>query len=296
MVNNNKKNLSELYTSVLSLVAEGNVGLAADIDGTLSQIAPTPNAAFIADAVRATLSQLQASQRLEVLAVVTGRAVMEARQLVGLPDLFYIGNHGLEMLRPGSHKSEPVATARPYQALIASVLETVKTNLPHSQEDDWRECLIFEDKGVTASIHYRLCPDPQLARQLILQQVEEIATLTGLRVSEGRMVVELRPPLEVNKGTALIDLAEAYQLKSLIYLGDDVTDVDGFRALRRLEIRSHEIHQASPDNISNFRGLAIGVSSPEMPNVVAENSDFLVEGVAGVEQFLSWLNEAIQLA
>jgi trehalose 6-phosphate phosphatase len=201
----------------------------------------------------------------------------------------------MELLKPGSRTAEPVKAAVSYQPLVASVLETVQqkllrplagTGLATSDKDSWQQKIIFENKGVTASIHYRQCPDPEFARQEILQTVKDSLGSSGLKISEGRMVIELRPPVAVNKGTAMMDLAESHDLKSLIFLGDDLTDVDGFRALHLLEKDKTNIP-------TGFRGVAIGVHSPEMLAPVAENADYLVEGVAGVGDFLEWLARSV---
>ena len=95
----------------------------------------------------------------------------------------------------------------------------------------------------------------------------------------GKMAINLIPPVEVNKGTTTLELIREYNLHGGIYLGDDVTDIDAFRA----------IHAASRD--SNFQGLAIGVTSHEMPETLVAEADFTLNGVNDVERFLKWLSE-----
>ena len=301
------ENQPDLYMATSSWLKTGELGLVTDIDGTLSQIAPTPAQAVVSEGCRKALTQLVYSGRFRVVAVLSGRPALQARRLVGLEELLYIGNHGLEILLPGKVEPEAIKAARPYQSLITSVLETIEYKLLHtsfgagsdSPQDhglsgNWQEGLIFENKGITASIHYRLCSEPLVVRRLVLKEANEIALKTGLRISEGRMVVELRPPVEVNKGTSLANLVETYHLNGLLFLGDDVTDVDGFRTLQRLEreslaaLKANSSHQLLP-----FKGLAVGVKSPEMAQMVADNANFLVEGVNGVEHYLEWFGEVL---
>jgi trehalose 6-phosphate phosphatase len=250
-----------------------------------------PSAAYVSDVARAALQKLVSSGRFLVVALLSGRAALEACQLVNVPGTLCLGNHGMEIVLPGGNVATPVEAVRPYPPVIAATLEALKTRLyelvnsasDKAGEVDWPRKLLFEDKGVTASIHYRLCANPDFARQAILQVASELARQNSLKVSEGRMVVELRPPVQLNKGTALSYLQATYSLKGLIYLGDDITDVDGFLALKRLEGEQ-----------AGFRGLAIGVRSKELPPTVEASTDFLLDEVAGVEEFLTWLASQVE--
>lgn len=297
-----------LHQAVTWLLAATPVGLLTDVDGTLSPIASTPAEAYVPASVRAALKKLLDSRYFKVIAVVSGRPALEASQMVGLPDLLYLGNPGLEILQPASEMAVPLEAVRHYQPIIATVLETLRTRLfqeeieaqPASEispgaamaEESWQSNLLFENKGVTASIHYRLCPDPELARRRILQELEEGGLTRDLKISEGRMVIELRPPVPLNKGTALAGLVDLFGLKSMFYLGDDLTDVDAFRALAILAGKAPPPGPGSNSNlgpVAGFQGLAIGVANREMNPEVAETADFLVNGVQGVEDFLVWL-------
>jgi trehalose 6-phosphate phosphatase len=100
-------------------------------------------------------------------------------------------------------------------------------------------------------------------------------------VDQARAVIELRPPLEISKGSVVKELIQSYQLKSAVYMGDDVADIDAFEAIRTLS-RGAE-----------FQGLALGVVGEETPPEVAGRADFLLRGVGEVEAFLGWLDENI---
>jgi trehalose 6-phosphate phosphatase len=128
--------------------------------------------------------------------------------------------------------------------------------------------LLLENKGVSATIHYRLAPDPDAAALLLEPLALAIARRRGLRVSSGRMIVELRPSVAVNKGTAIRDLALDLGLRGIVFFGDDVTDVDAFRALRGL--RDNGVADT----------LRVGVIGAETPDVVIAETDVTVPGVA----------------
>lgn len=245
-------------------------GLLTDIDGTISPIAPTPDAAHVSPAARNHLRYL--AQYLAVVGAISGRGASDAAALVGLPELVYIGNHGMEEWKAG--RSEPLAEAQPYVNAIAAVLQEaqVQITLPG---------VLFENKGVTGSVHYRLTHDPQQAGAEIGKVLETLAARHDLRLTGGRLVWELRPPLTVNKGTAIRRLVAQYNLRGAIFLGDDRTDTDAFVALRELREQGH------------CATLNIGVLAAETPEIVRQLADIQVDGITGVEQFLSRVVELV---
>lgn len=246
------------------------IALATDFDGTVSVITPKPHLATIHPGCRDSLAKL--SEQLAFIAVLSGRQVEEVRQLVGLLGLVYVGNHGLERWEKGNRYVEPQALR--YAPVIRSILQRARQELKLPG-------LLFEDKGITASIHYRSTQDPPAARGRIASLLRELAAEPGLRVVEGRRVVELRPPLDVNKGTALLDLLRRHAVKGIIYAGDDKTDLDAFRAIHRWAIQEER------------RALAVGVISPEMPPGLKEEADLVVEGIEGLAEFLATLADAL---
>ncbi|MFQ5886845.1 MAG: trehalose-phosphatase [Anaerolineae bacterium] len=251
------------------LLAGQPLALATDFDGTLSAITPTPQLARIHPKCRDSLAKLR--NDLAWVAVLSGRQVEEVRQLVGLPGVVYLGNHGLERWEKGAKHIDPRASR--YAPVIHSILERTRQELKLPG-------LLFEDKGIIASIHYRSAQDPVAARKRIASLLWDLAREPGLKVLEGRRVVELRPPLDLNKGTALLNLLRKYDVRGVIYAGDDKTDLDAFRAIHRWGIQEER------------RALAVGVISPEMPHGLMEDSDLVVEGVKGVAEFLAILAEA----
>ncbi len=252
--------------SVRELLACSPLGLITDVDGTISDIAPSPGEARVSQVCRESLAAL--TEQLELVAAISGRPAEQAREMIAVEGMVYIGNHGLEQWTDGA--VEFVKGAEEYRNTVAQALAELKSLLS-------LEGIAFEDKGVVLSIHYRQCPDRELARRYILEKVSASAIARKFGVAEGRMVVELRPPLEVNKGTAVEMLVERYCLKGVIYLGDDITDVDAFVAIHS--------RQESP----SFEGLALGVIDEETSSLVEKEADFILYGVRDVERFLKWI-------
>lgn len=239
-------------------------GLLTDIDGTISPIAPTPAAAQVTPAAREHLRAL--ARHLALVGAVSGRAAADAAALVGLPELVYVGNHGLELWRAG--QAQPMPEALPYVPLIARVLDDVRAaiDLPG---------VIVENKGVTGAVHYRLSADPATVGPAIGALLRDLCARYGLKLTPGRMVWEIRPPLDANKGTAVRALAQQYGLRGLIFLGDDRTDADAFAVLHDLRRQGAALT------------LAVGVAADETPPEVRELADVLVPGVAGAESVLA---------
>jgi trehalose 6-phosphate phosphatase len=132
--------------------------------------------------------------------------------------------------------------------------------------------LVFEDKGPLIAVHYRQAADPTAARQAILDAISAAPMGRRFARHEGKMFVELRPPVPaVHKGTVVRHLAAQHSLRSVLYLGDDVTDIDAFRALREA---------------TDLRGTSVVAASQEAAPEVLAAADYRVEGVDGVEWLL----------
>jgi trehalose-phosphatase len=197
-----------------------------DVDGTLSPIAPRPEYAAVPDETRDVLRELARLPFAHVV-LVSGRAADDARRLVGVDGLWIIGNHGFEIARPNVPPS-PDDRVRPFVNVMADAVRRAR-ELARADQG-----VVVEDKRWTVSIHYRLAHPggvPQLAAN-----VEQLARELGLRMTRGKEVFELRPPVDVDKGTASVALADELGAlrrdASLLCAGDDRTDEDAFRALR----------------------------------------------------------------
>jgi len=186
--------------------------------------------------------------------------------------LVYVGNHGLERWTDdGIDVPEVVQQYRQQMEAVRDALKARKL-----------DGMLIEDKVATLSIHYRNTEKPEAAAAIFRPIVEAVASKHGLAMYEGRMIFEVRPPLEINKGTAFRALVDDYQLDTALYLGDDVTDVDALKMACKLR----------QNGVTN--GIAIGVeSATDTPDSVRHASDFLLDGVSGVESFLVWLSNAL---
>ncbi|MDQ5821748.1 MAG: trehalose-phosphatase [Actinomycetota bacterium] len=205
-----------------------------DVDGVLAPIVERPEDARVPDETRAEVARLVA--RYALVAAISGRASGEARRIVGLPGLVYVGSHGLE-LAPDAERWREVL-----QSFLAGLAWPV------------------EDKGLTASLHYRTAPDQSAARAE-LETVAERAREAGLRARFGRKVLELLPPIDADKGTAVRALLSGRGLTRALYAGDDTTDLDAFRALDGLEL-----------------AVRVAVASAEGPVELRESADVVVNG------------------
>jgi trehalose 6-phosphate phosphatase len=211
-----------------------------DVDGTLAPIAPRPELAVVSPEIRRTIAALATCRDVHV-ALVSGRAAADARRMVGVASLWVIGNHGYQVTDPDGAEHPPDPKLEGQQQTVAHAarrIEPLVRTVPG---------VIFEDKGWTLSIHYRLAPREVIPR--LRATVSEVADAHGLRVGDGKEVLEVRPSARVDKGTAVLQLgarlggfaADA----SLIFVGDDTTDEDAFRAIRHkggraVTVRVHE--------------------------------------------------------
>ncbi len=244
--------------------------LITDIDGTISEVAPTPEEAVVLPEARAALDRLRHS--LALVAVVTGRAARAGSAMLDLPGLLVIGNHGLEQVRGDSIWEHPEAVAA--AGRIAMALDEIQEGMDRLALGTG---VIYENKRLSATIHYRLAPDHGAAYAALLQLATETGKRHGLKVTEGRFIVELRPPVVINKGTAIMDLIREHRLRGVVFFGDDVTDIDGFRAVRAAR------------DAGTIAGLRIGVLADETPVGVVEESDSTIRGVDACAALLGQL-------
>jgi len=197
-----------------------------DVDGTLAPITLRPGDAAVPLETQRAVSALAVASGV-VVVLVSGRSVGDARRMVGVANVWIVGNHGYEIIGPdGETLIDPQVAS--HQPLIAQAGRRIQPRLAGVPG------VIFEDKGWTLTIHYRLA-DPALVPKVRAALEETVAAL-GLRLTEGKMVFEVRPPAPINKGTAVLKLGRNLGAFSdegaLVFIGDDRTDEDAFRALR----------------------------------------------------------------
>ena len=213
-----------------------------DVDGTLAPIVPRPELATVPEETRAELRRLVA--RYALVACISGRTGKDAARVVGIDGPVYVGVHGLEL----------APEAEPWREPLREFAESV----------DWP----VEDKGLAVVFHYREAPDEEAALAE-LQRVAARATALGLEAQFGRKVLEVRPPVAANKGTAVQALLAQRGLRRALYAGDDTTDKSG--PLLTME-----------------RGLSvrIAVASAEGPPALVEAADLVVESPSTLVKLL----------
>jgi trehalose 6-phosphate phosphatase len=196
---------------LLARLAEdpARAALLLDVDGTLAPIVPRPDDARVPPQTQAELRRLNG--RYGLVACISGRTGDDARKVVGVAELVYVGNHGLEL------EPEANAWADRLHAFLA--------------ETDWPPDLV-EDKRLSAALHYRSRPDLRGTAEAVAER----AQTAGFEARFGRQVLELLPPISANKGTAIRRLLEERALDRALYAGDDTTDLDAFAALDSLEL------------------------------------------------------------
>ena len=215
--------------------APGRSALVFDVDGTLAPIAPRPELATVPDATREELRRL--TKRYLLVACVSGRSGEDAGRLVGVDGIEVVGNHGLEL--------DP--RAGEFAARIARFREEVR--------------LPVEDKRLSLTYHYRDAEDEAAARAQ-LEEVAARARAAGLDPRWGRKVLEVRPPVEAHKGTAVRALLERSGAGLGLYAGDDATDLDAFEGLAAAGLE---------------HAVRVAVASDEGPEELRAAADLVVE-------------------
>lgn len=238
-----------------------------DVDGTLAPIVDRPEDAAVPRETTRVLRALAA--RFALVACVTGRRALEARQMVGAPELVYVGNQGFELLMPGQDEPLLDPAAKPRGQRAAEFLAGL----------DWdrlgRVGVRQEDKGPIQVLHWRGAGDDAEAERAVAE-IAELAREHELIPLWGRKVLDLRPVAGIDKGSSvhrlLIDHAP---LEAALFAGDDRTDLDAFRAMARLA------------GTARLRAaVKVGVVSIESPVEIGAEADLIVEGTEGVFDIL----------
>jgi trehalose 6-phosphate phosphatase len=265
----------DVSSRLCDLATKGRMAIYTDIDGTISPIAPTPAEAYLFPGAAEALSEIS-RHGIRVVAI-SGRAADDAHRLVGIDHIDYAGNHGFELKKAsGRVVSEDVtAGALAIKAALAE-LSAAAGSLPTG--------ILIEDKTYTGSVHYRLTEDPDASAILLKAMLSEIAERHSLLLTDGRLVLELRPRLDINKGVFASNDIRLHGIRTAAFLGDDITDLDGFRAI-------HEM--ISDDELVD--GVAVGVRAPDSPERLEQESDLLVDGVAGMVLELQRFAESLTM-
>jgi trehalose 6-phosphate phosphatase len=202
-----------------------------DFDGTLTPIVEKPEDAILPDTTRNMLQMLL--RQKVTIGIISGRALADLKEKVSLPGIIYAGNHGLEIDGPGLFYINPLAEdIKPFFRIIRKVLDLTVGSI---------RGVFVEDKGIGLSVHYRQVEEGNVGHLKIM--VERAVNVPGARgifkVTAGKKVCEIRPAVNWDKGKAIRllmkRLSKGGRQSGLlpIYLGDDLTDEDGFKTIEK---------------------------------------------------------------
>jgi trehalose 6-phosphate phosphatase len=224
----------------LPLLAAGpeRAAVLLDVDGTLAPIVARPQDAYVPEETRGELARL--AGRYALVACVSGRPRSEVERMVGVAGVAVVGEHGLELAPEAAAWADRVAE--------------------FARGVDWPA----ERKPLSVSFHFRRADDQDAARAY-LTRVADAAEAEGLVPRWGRMVLEVRPPVAADKGTAVRTLVTRAGVRRALYAGDDRTDLDAFHGLDGLEL-----------------GVRVAVGSTEAPPELLAAADLVVDGTDGV--------------
>jgi trehalose 6-phosphate phosphatase len=248
-----------------------------DIDGTLAPIVRHAADAHVPEATRTLLIEI--AKRYRLVGCVSGRRAATARQIVSIGSIAYVGNHGGELLRPGAIRPE-------VDPDVAAWTERVRDFAARAYTAEQQRLRVrSEDKHTIAAFHWRGAPD-ETAAAAAVNKIAAHAEAEGLVVHWGRKVLEVRPPVALDKSLGVTALLRSLPpgpdgtpvLSAAVYVGDDTTDLDAFRGLREL-VQAGALASA----------LCVAVSSDEAPPELAEQADLMVDGTAGVRALLEAL-------
>jgi trehalose 6-phosphate phosphatase len=254
---------AETLAAALRPVTEdrSRAAILCDIDGTLAPIVTRAEEAHVPD--RASRLLGRAARRYALVACISGRAAADARRLVGVGGIAYAGSHGAELLEAGA------ARARISPA-FESWAEQVESFASDRDDPELRSLRVrIERKGPIVAFHWRGVPDEDAARTR-LEGLAREAEADGLDLHWGRKVLEIRPPVPVDKGQAVRELVERSGVRAALFGGDDATDLDAFAALDAL------VEEGALD-----AAVKVGVRSDEGPAAIAERADHVVDGTDG---------------
>ncbi len=231
-----------------------------DFDGTLAPIVDDPDAARLLEDAADILRRL--ARRFALVAVLSGRPVDFLTSRLP-PEVLVSGLYGLELSRNGRRSDHSQAGA--WREVVADVAASSDARGPAGMR--------VERKGLSLTLHYRAHPELAAA---VRRWADTQAARSGLVVRAAKMSVELHPPLEVDKGSALIELCRTTDVRAAMYVGDDIGDLPAFTALDLLATEGVQI-------------VRVAVAGPEAPAELIDAADVVVQGPRGVLDLLESL-------
>jgi trehalose 6-phosphate phosphatase len=249
-----------------------HAGVLCDVDGVLAPIVRRADEARVSQQTSLLLSRL--ARRYGLVACISGRSAPDARRLVGVGGIAYAGSHGAELLEPGAARARWNEAFKSHEGQVKAFASA------HDTPELRRLRARIEDKGPIVAFHWRDVPDEDAARRHI-EGVAAEAEAEGLAVHWAKKVLEVRPPVHVDKGQAVRELVSLAAVRVALFAGDDTTDLDAFIALDEL------VAEGTLDH-----AVRVGVESDEGPPAIVERADLVVDGVEGFRDVLVALAEA----
>jgi trehalose 6-phosphate phosphatase len=254
--------MSSRPTALQALAANpADSGLVLDFDGVLAPIVEDPTTSAMPDRVTAVLARLAKS--LGLVAVMSGRPVDFLADRVRVTGIKLLGSYGIEQIRDGLRQLDP--DAKEWLGKVRQASQALDERL-----SAWPGIRV-EKKSVSVAVHWRQAPDHEAAANEVRRVAAQIAAETGLRLEPGKLVEELSPPIDVDKGSAIVALLAAEKPTTIAYAGDDLGDIPALRAVREAG------------------GYALVVDhGPETDPRVLELAD---QTYSGTDNFAAWLAE-----
>src|SRR3954449_8123431 len=240
-----------------------------DIDGTLAPIVERAEEATVPEVTSRLLGRI--ARRYRVVACISGRGSTEARRIVGVGGIAYAGAHGAELLLPGQGQAELVPAFATWAGRVQEFA------LGKDSPELRRMRVRIEDKGAIMAFHWRGARDEGDALMAV-QGIAAEAEAAGLWTHWGRKVLEIRPPVQIDKGQAVRELLRRTPVRTALFGGDDATDLDVFDALG--DLRAEGALETA---------ICVGVRSDEGPAAIVDRADLVVDGTAGFAQVLEIL-------
>jgi len=233
--------------------AASRISLFLDFDGTLAPLGDHPANARLAGQTREAINRIVRLDRV-VTTIISGRALADISSRIGLDNIIYAGNHGLEICGRKLHFTEPTAAERrpELQEISSQVTESLRS-MP---------CAVVEHKGLTTTVHYRGATSREVTRIQDAVRAIVAPAASSFRVSMGKMAFEIVPRTGWHKGTAVRWINRCLNQEDLLstYLGDDRSDEDAFRALPDgitikvgdFTLTAARYHLADPPEVQKF--------------------------------------------
>jgi len=260
--------LNENASSMLTtLIGKSALGVVTGMDGTIAPVVEDPDGSPPTPRCRELLHAL--SQVTPLVAVLSARPSPDLHALVDLPELLYAGNRGLEMWNGGRMDFAPeVEASRPaLEAAMSALYSMIDTRVQ------------IEDGGSVLMVHCDTLDDADQIDAL-RASVKTVAEENGLRYFEASRMLEIRPSMVLDKGRSLERLVQAHNLEAVVYIGNDMGDLEAFKTVQQMR------------SSGRCYGVGVAVLNDWTPTQAEERADVMVQGTAGVEELLDWLYRA----